>query len=344
MESDLSSTNSALIICSENLRKLVKNLQVLQQVHRTPKVYFYSINEILRRNIFKKRFGTWSEALNLKCNEIYEKETALRNEFQDKVSNHFLTMLFSGLNDEFPEFFIKQLPKFDSQLVEISENDLNRLKQVLPKLKEFCEQLENKDYIEYIDELKIHEDLLNENLIFENLCLNCFKNSQLTEEDECKLSRNTEKSESTDFVKILHELDLINTNDLIADNKTLKKQESCQSTELASEAVESLIIENESVVDLFKKDLDNDKKQANIDLLKKGIESKLNERETELRKEFDEEREKMKSEFAEQLKQEMAKLEAKLKMEHKLEIDSIRSRFKLACASMESSQVKKMLN
>lgn len=362
LESDLSSTNQALIICAENLRKLLKNLQVLNQIHLTPKVYFLSINEILRRNLFTKRFGSWSQSLNAKCHEIYEKETGLRAQFQEQVSNHFLTMLFSGLTDEFPEFFLKQLPKFDEQLVEISADDLNRLKAVLPKLKEFVEQLENKDYTEYVgylDELKINEELLNENLVFEMVCFNCFKSRQLTDDDES--SRQTNQSESTDFEKIFHELDLINPNekpsngqekasDEQAESRSEKPEDECdlklkkqESAELAAEAVENL---DESVVDILKKEIgDSDKKVNNIELLKQRIELKLSERESELRKQFDDELEAMKQElqksYAEQLKQELSKLENRLKTEHKLEIDSIRSRFKLAVAldrsQMESS-------
>lgn len=361
LESDLSSTNQALIICAENLRKLLKNLQVLNQIHLTPKVYFLSINEILRRNLFTKRFGSWSGSLNTKCHEIYEKETGLRAQFQEQVSNHFLTMLFSGLNDEFPQFFLKQLPKFDEQLVEISADDLNRLKQVMPKLKEFVEQLENKDYTEYvgyIDELKINEDLLNENLVFEMLCFNCFKSRQLAEDDESSRQTETNQSESTDFEKIFHELDLINPNEKqpngqerLAEERAEKPEDECdlklkkqESAELAAEAVENL---DESVVDIFKKEEigDSDKKVNNIELLKQKIELKLSEREAELRKQFDDEVEALKRElekgFAEQLKLELTKLENRLKTEHKLEIDSIRSRFKLAVAldrsQMESS-------
>lgn len=299
--------------------------------------------------MFTKRFGSWSQGLHSKCNEIYDKESGLRKQFQEQVSNHFLTMLFSGLNDEFPQFFLPQLPKFDEQLVEISTNDLNRLKNVLPKLKEFIDQLDNKDYVEYVDELKINEELLDENLVFELLCFNCFKDRQLTEDDE---SRQTNQSESTDFEKIFHELDLINpteksdkslcnqaADDANQSTAVFKKQES---TELAAEAVENLIIENESdVADIFKKAIDDDKKVNNIELLKQKIEQKLLERETELRKQFDEEIEQLKKEFAQQMKQELTKLEHKLKIDHKLEMDSIRSRFKLACAldrsSMESS-------
>ena len=357
LESDLSSSNQALIICAENLRKLLKNLQVLNQIHLTPKVYFLSINEILRRNLFTKRFGNWSQSLNLKCHEIYEKETDLRAQFQEQVSSHFLTMLFSGLNDEFPQFFLKQMPKFDEQLVEISADDLNRLKEVLPKLKEFVEQLENRDYIDYMDELKINEDVLNENLVFEMLCFNCFKARQMAEDDES--SRQTNQSESTDFEKIFHELDLINPNEKQPNGSEkpvderaeaeksedecglrLKKQESA---ELAAEAVENLNENlNESVDDMLKKEIgDSAKKVNNIELLKQKIELKIGERETELRKQFDDEVDALKKEFAEQLKQDLAKLENRLKTEHKLEIDSIRSRFKLAVAldrsQMESS-------
>ena len=352
LESDLSSTNQALIICAENLRKLLKNLQVLNQIHLTPKVYFLSINEIMRRKIFTKRFGSWSQSLNEKCNEIYERETGLRAQFQEQVSNHFLTMLFSGLNDEFPQFFLKQMPKFDEQLVEISTNDLNRLKEVLPKLKEFVEQLENKDYLDYVDELKINEDLLNENLVFEMLCFNCFKSRQLAEDDESRQTE-TNQSGSTDFEKIFHELDLINPNEKqpngqekATDERAERSEDECgpklkkqESAELAAEAVENL---DGSVVDIFKKEIgDSDKKVNNIELLKQKIELKLAEREADLRKQFDDEVEALKKAYAEQLKQELTKLENRLKTEHKLEIDSIRSRFKLAVAldrsQMESS-------
>lgn len=67
---------------------------------------------------------------------IHNEEVTRRKEFQAQFEGHFLNSLFPGLHDLPPSFATQAPSLFDTSLPKITEEDIDRLKLVLPDLVE----------------------------------------------------------------------------------------------------------------------------------------------------------------------------------------------------------------
>jgi len=66
---------------------------------------------------------------------VHQGESVLRKHFGEFCEGHFLTLLFPGVIDNFPpSFATSPPPPFDTNLPQISSEDLERLKNILPTL------------------------------------------------------------------------------------------------------------------------------------------------------------------------------------------------------------------
>lgn len=76
----------------------------------------------------------WSSELACHLLTIHNEEVARRKEFQAQFEGHFLNSLFPGLGDLPPSFATQAPSLFDTSLPKITEEDVERLKRVLPDL------------------------------------------------------------------------------------------------------------------------------------------------------------------------------------------------------------------
>lgn len=56
VENTILETSHKLFICHENLKRLRKHLEVLQQIHLAPAIYLTAITEVIRRKTFSQAF------------------------------------------------------------------------------------------------------------------------------------------------------------------------------------------------------------------------------------------------------------------------------------------------
>ncbi|GJQ84975.1 hypothetical protein Trydic_g575 [Trypoxylus dichotomus] len=136
VENTILEISHRLFIYHENLKRLRKHLEVLQQIHLAPAIYLTAITEVVRRKIFSQAFLVWASELACHLLTIHNNEVARRKEFQSQFEGHFLNPLFPGM-DDLPPTFATQAPSvFDSSLPNISTEDLETLKTALPEMTE----------------------------------------------------------------------------------------------------------------------------------------------------------------------------------------------------------------
>jgi hypothetical protein len=118
-ETEMSDLRWKIFVYQENLRKLKRSLEVLEQVNAAPEVYSSAIREITRRRRFSAQFRTWSTALAEFGRNLYLEESERRADFKQLLDGHFLKAIFIGLDDELPEFAVRKPADFDMNLPDI---------------------------------------------------------------------------------------------------------------------------------------------------------------------------------------------------------------------------------
>ena len=155
VEKNLSDVDSKLLISRENIRRLKKHLEVVDQIHLAPKIYLTSVVEVVRRKSFSNVFLQWASSLANQSSHLIEKEIETRQTFSSQFVSHFLQILFPGMND-FPPLFANESPDpFDMDLPKLTISDIEFLRQKLPDL---C------DYLSVPSAVPMPQPSLNNNL------------------------------------------------------------------------------------------------------------------------------------------------------------------------------------
>ncbi|XP_063594910.1 RB1-inducible coiled-coil protein 1-like [Penaeus indicus] len=134
IEKKLYELDNKLSMHRENVRRLTGLLQVVEQIHRAPRVYVGAITEVARRHAFSQAFVQWATALSVESSEVWQREVTTRRHFLQQFSSHFLTSLFPGLDDLPPDFATQPPDKFDDTLPKLTGEDIEQLRSVLPEL------------------------------------------------------------------------------------------------------------------------------------------------------------------------------------------------------------------
>lgn len=140
IEQQISELDGKLMIYKENLLRLSKHFEIVDQVHKAPDLYLKSVVEALRRRRFSRRYLHWANSIAKISQELYDKEMATRKEFDENLGSHFLSNLFPGLTRSYPPpFATKQPDPFDTKLPRITAADIQYLQANLSD--EFSENL-----------------------------------------------------------------------------------------------------------------------------------------------------------------------------------------------------------
>lgn len=142
IEQRISDLDGRLMIFKENLLRLQRHLEVVDQVHRSPDLYLEAVVETLRRRRFSRRYLHWANSIAKISRELYESEMENRRLFDEKLYNHFLSNLFPGMARTYPPPFATDAPDpFDTKLPRVTANDIQFLQSKL------CEDLAKRLYV-----------------------------------------------------------------------------------------------------------------------------------------------------------------------------------------------------
>lgn len=132
VEQRIGDLDDRLMMQKENLVRLQRRLQVVEQVHRAPELYLEAVAEALRRRRFSLQYLHWANSVAKISQELYRKELETRTNFDAKIGDHFLANLFPGLTRTYPPPFANQAPDpFDTKLPRITAADLQFLQSKL---------------------------------------------------------------------------------------------------------------------------------------------------------------------------------------------------------------------
>ena len=134
IQNQMAEVGQLLVMHTEELRRLNRKLEVVEQLHLAPSMYMATVLEVVRRKAFSKHFLDKTVALAETFSNIHEEEVSLRTNFQSKLKKHFLAKMFSGM-DDIPPPFAKASPKrFDDDLPDITLEDVENLRKQFPDL------------------------------------------------------------------------------------------------------------------------------------------------------------------------------------------------------------------
>ncbi|XP_013791156.1 RB1-inducible coiled-coil protein 1-like, partial [Limulus polyphemus] len=136
VEGRISDLDNKLSIYHENLKRLKRHLDVVEQIHLTPQVYVAAVVEVVRRRTFSTAFLQWANSLTEHTMHLHKVEVTTRKTFNEKIANHFLHALFPGMEDSPPPFALNRPEPFDQDLPNVFEEDIEKLKQKLPEFAE----------------------------------------------------------------------------------------------------------------------------------------------------------------------------------------------------------------
>ncbi|PAV76710.1 hypothetical protein WR25_22224 isoform A [Diploscapter pachys] len=133
----LNSVHLEMLVFEEKLNGLKARLDLVQQIKEAPVVYATAVCEVIRRSTFQKEFTAWHLIHSEKCGNLTTEETTIRSTFTEKLERHFLRVLFNGMFDELPTFYVKNLAKFDQTIPPLTNEYLTSLRKCAQDLEEF---------------------------------------------------------------------------------------------------------------------------------------------------------------------------------------------------------------
>lgn len=161
IEQQISDLDGKLMIYKENLLRLNRHFDIVDQVHRSPDLYLAAVVETLRRRRFTEGYLEWANNIAKISTELYENEMKLRKNFDAKIGPHFLSNLFPALSRSYPPPFATTRPEpFDTKLPIVTTEDIQFLQTNL------SEQLSSKLQIPediHLPEIRIKQSSKGEN-------------------------------------------------------------------------------------------------------------------------------------------------------------------------------------
>lgn len=139
VEKKICDCDATIIMYHENIRRIKRRLEIIDQVNDAPRVYILAVAEVVKRRQFSSNFQKWASKLCETSDQARSEECARREEFELQFGQHFLQNLFRGLTDRPSKYPEKQPRVFDEQLPVITDGDLQQLHCEIPELATFLE-------------------------------------------------------------------------------------------------------------------------------------------------------------------------------------------------------------
>lgn len=152
------------LILRKNIERLTIQLEAVKQIHMAPRLYVSAIIEVVRRRKFSSLYTKWTKLISGNSATVFDTETQIRNEFDSRLNDHFLSTLFPGISDFPPPFGLEPLPPFDESLPEISEKDIQMIRDKVPELFDSVPQ----DFDDHVTILSKYFDLSPSDVPVEN--------------------------------------------------------------------------------------------------------------------------------------------------------------------------------
>ncbi|KAJ6648456.1 RB1-inducible coiled-coil protein 1 [Pseudolycoriella hygida] len=135
IENRMSDLDNQLLFYHRCLRRVQRHLIIVEQIHYAPTMFINAVSEVVRRRQFSTHFLLWASNLSSRLASIYADENMKRQDFNSSFEGHFLSTLFSGMEDFSPSSFATEMPaEFDIELPNLTQNDVDVLSTCLPEV------------------------------------------------------------------------------------------------------------------------------------------------------------------------------------------------------------------
>ena len=134
VQNQISEIAQSLMMHIEELRRLRRKLDVVEQIHMAPSIYMATAVEVVRRRAFSGQYLKKAISIAENFNTLHHEEMALRVNFHAKLKKHFLSKMFPGMEDLPPSFATEKPDKFDHLLPLITLMDVETLRIKFPDL------------------------------------------------------------------------------------------------------------------------------------------------------------------------------------------------------------------
>ena len=90
IQNKISEVGQSIVMHVEELKRLLRKLDVVEQIHMAPSIYLATAVEVVRRRAFTEQY--MKKAVNIADNfsTLHSEEFSLRNNFHVKLKKHFL--------------------------------------------------------------------------------------------------------------------------------------------------------------------------------------------------------------------------------------------------------------
>lgn len=129
--------HNEIMVFEEKFNGLRQRLELIRQIKETPVLYLTAVCEVVRRNALNKEFTAWHKQHVDRCTAFFKDEEETRSQISHKLERHFLRVLFSGIFDTFPDFFVKNLGVYDKEMPPVSADYVRQLRQEVKDLEHF---------------------------------------------------------------------------------------------------------------------------------------------------------------------------------------------------------------
>merc|ERR1712096_2080 len=134
IQDQMAEVGRTLLMHAEEVRRLTRKMEVIEQIHTAPAIYMATVVEVVRRKAFSDHYLGRTASLAETFSSLHKEEVTLRANYQAKIKKHFLSKMFPGM-DDFPPPFANDCPeKFDNRLPDITLDDVEQLRQKFPDL------------------------------------------------------------------------------------------------------------------------------------------------------------------------------------------------------------------
>ena len=94
LQSQMADHGQKLVLYQEELRRLSRRLEVMEQLHLAPSIYLATLVEVVRRRSFSQQYLKKAGLIAGTFGEVHAEEIRTRQIFQDKLNRHFLSSMF----------------------------------------------------------------------------------------------------------------------------------------------------------------------------------------------------------------------------------------------------------
>uniref|UniRef100_A0A8R1DE81 ATG11 domain-containing protein n=1 Tax=Caenorhabditis japonica TaxID=281687 RepID=A0A8R1DE81_CAEJA len=114
------------------------HMDLIGQIRDAPILFSQSVSEVVRRRLLKEELNEWHLDHSNKSSQFSTDEEKSREQLSRKLRKHFLHVLFPGLFDNLPQFYVKSpLPKYDEDLPDIAKDYIKELRDAVPELEPY---------------------------------------------------------------------------------------------------------------------------------------------------------------------------------------------------------------